>query len=336
MGEAAVVRPETGKLVTIKNASSPQSELRKSGRGLSLLLVGLSVYGVPGRALACGACECSTPPRILPAAELSSTDLPLNARFLVELRSFHEHGRETLLPLSSVRWTKEDSLTPVELEAEDSGNGHQFWIIPSAPLIPETDYTLELHDGELALVTHSFRTGTTEDHSPPSAGALTAVPPGNPGECPHSGFNLTWASMTDADRSFDYSPIVEVVMEGKDQRTVLFVDGRKGKDGFRALLASSDESNAGRCWGSALLPLSPTDEPLDVTVALYDRAGNKSAPTSLQTQLARHDPGGCPDFRSCSWTSPARSPAAGGWLSLGVIALILTLRSYLSASASRR
>src|SRR5690606_11390505 len=97
-----------------------------------------------------------------------------------------------------------------------------------------------------------------------------------------------------------------------------------------------DESNAGRCWGSALLPLSPTDEPLDVTVALYDRAGNKSAPTSLQTQLVRHDPGGCPDFRSCSWTSPARSPAAGGWLSLGVIALILTLRSYLSASASRR
>ncbi len=313
-----------------------QFNLRKSGRGLSLLLVGLSVYGVPERALACGACECKTPPRILPAARLSSRDLPLNARFLVELRSFDQHGRETLLPLSSIRWTEEDSLTPVEFEAEDSGNGHQFWIIPSAPLSPETDYTLELHNGEVALVTHSFRTGTTEDHSPPSASEPRAVPAGNPGECPHSGFNLSWASVTDDDRSLDYSPIVEVAIERENQRTLLFVDGGKGKDDWKALLASSDESNAGSCWGSALLPLSPTDEPLDVTVALYDRAGNKSAPTSLKTQLVRHDPRGCPDWRSCSWTSPASPPTASGWLSLGVIALILTLRSYPSASASRR
>lgn len=310
------------------------------GRSITLFwmvpLVSLLVVSIAERAAACGACRCPTPPRILPSG-LRSTEVPLNARFMVELRSFDTSSKVRLLPPESVRWIEDDSLNLVEFELKDSGNGHQFWIASSEMLRPETRYTLELHNANGVIAGESFRTGTVEDHAPPYASELETDLPGDDDECPRHAMNFGWTSIDDDGRPLTYSPIVEVSVERESGADLLFVDGSETQGKWRALFASSEAPEAGSCWGSALLPFPPHEEPLAVAVSIYDSAGNKLALAPTTAQLMRRDTGGCPGGpRACAWRAGPTSGGAGGLLALSLFGLLLRRRSSPSSAASTK
>src|SRR5690606_2008829 len=120
------------------------------------------------QAQACQPCSCDAPYGLRPHAD-SLTEVPLNARFLVELTAHSPEGGETKLERSDIRWTNLDTSQRVDVDVvETAGSAGQVWLVPRQELPADNEFELQVGGTDKPHFSERFRTSSDSDTSPPS------------------------------------------------------------------------------------------------------------------------------------------------------------------------
>jgi hypothetical protein len=263
----------------------------------------VAIQLLPGSAAACSLCSCETPRGFRPAVD-TIAEVPLNARFLVELTDFRPDEEPRTLDASDIRWTNLVSEYPVPFDVVDTdGSAGQVWLVPTELLPPNTEFTLEVGpEGDQPVFRNQFRTGIAVDDAPPAAAAPQVELDNPSGACgAFQGALLTWDAIDDNGSRIGYEPVVELLVTQGSQSVVLFQDAlflgsRKGVQ----LAAPTDDASAA-CWASSAIPFYSPGQRYKVTPSIYDRAGNRTQLEPLTLTLERNPGAYCSnDEGDCS------------------------------------
>jgi hypothetical protein len=291
-------------------------------------------------AAACDACSCAISRGIQPVVDGGVT-LPLNARFLIELNRFDEQGRRTAIEPSDVRWTDLDAQEEIAFALlPTTGSARQVWAVAKNELRPDTAYRIEAGPKEdPRTLQQTFTTGSSIDDVAPTA-QLPVVTHVNSGACgAYDGALLEWTTIQDEATPLAFYPVVKLVIDGKDEKIVLFQTAQwHGNADRKALELAAPIDEGGRdCWQSAALPFANSDRPLTVSATIYDFAGNGFDLPPFEVNLQRQAGATCPEVQgSCAVHAPrvdgSESPfglRCSSWsaFGLGVVVLVgLVLR----------
>ncbi len=276
---------------------------------LSLAALWIALQLFPRVSAACGACYCETPRGLRPAVDTIEL-VPLNARFLVELTDFRPDEEARMLAQSDIRWLNLDTEEQVPFDiVETDGSAGQVWLVPTALLAPDSEFTIEVGpQAEQPVFQERFHTGSTADETPPVA-ARPQVELSNPSAACGAfyGALLSWSAIDDDGGPIAYDPVVELLVTQGSESVVLFADARFLAPGKGVQLAVPIGDESIDCWASSALPFRSPREPITVTPSIFDRAGNRTQLEPIDVSLRRNPGASCPNAEGDCTFAPLRS-----------------------------
>jgi hypothetical protein len=283
----------------------------------------LGVWVVPiHSALACPACTCDVPYGIRPYKW--NHERPPDARLLLARSTQDQYGNVVEVSADDIHWADADTGEPVEFEVvETEGSGREVWLVPTAPLTVGHEYHLwsggesePEYPSESFVVVESSATAGFPEQEPQVASLYNSSACGG-----FYGAELSWESLGFEGEVIDYQPIAEVTVRQGANEAVLYLDASGAGNAKSLELASPFTEDAERCWSSAAIPFAVSGPRLEVTVTLYDLAGNGTTYGPMPVDLGQIRSGGC--GKSGLFCSAAPPSGASGvpWVT-GLFALV--------------
>lgn len=305
-----------------------RSSISRHGWQALGVLLAVGTTSLPQQAQACQPCSCDAPYGLRPHAD-SLTEVPLNARFLVELTAHSPEGGETKLERSDIRWTNLDTSQRVDVDVvETAGSAGQVWLVPRQELPADNEFELQVGGTDKPHFSERFRTSSDSDTSPPSVNLPRIEQEFASGACGEFlGAHLIWDAIHDDDAAVAYDPVVQVTVTSRQGKHVLFADATHLGAGRGVILAAPTDVSGIDCWNSFALPATLHGERLSVAVAVYDRAGNQTELPPFELTLTANPGGTClNDEGDCHVAAAGASSRTAGllWLfALGAAAAAL-------------
>jgi MYXO-CTERM domain-containing protein len=248
----------------------------------ALLLTALSTVLLPSEAQACGACVCDTP-RFWTHPGPVDRDVPLDARIFVS---------SPTAPVESVRLLRASDGQEVPASLQPTGGpAHTRWLVPDAPLAPDSEYRVEAGAEQTTLYTQR-RTGSAQV---PVLGGLRVNLEGGLlralcGSSVGVAFALDGAQVEGEPVQ---RTLVQVDVEGLPAGPRrLFLPPAAGDLALGHFLGQPGDTSARDCLGDAELgPVEPGE--LQMHVRLWDRSGRVSEPASAPLPLRAVTPADC-------------------------------------------